>query len=239
MRKILVPGIALLILFSLLSCSDQEISETSGDPADMEPNITEQTVIGTENSPEENEIVVNSAMTLSNNDLNPFNGMQQFLRVRMVKGQYSEDWNPGAFMGPLWEGEFVIELSDEFGTIIAKTDLSQFYKEPLIFQSAFDLQFDDYNQDGDLDFTLGQYSSSNGNEYKIFTLKKDGSVEELSVKGYPALFISMPTDCYSTKLTKEDGAAFSRQYYDNTKGKLVKDIFQWDGTQFVQDENLK
>lgn len=158
-------------------------------------------------------------MTLSNNDLFPINGEHQYLRLKMIKGKYYEDWNPGAYMGTLWEGSYIIELTDENGNTICQTDLSKIYKEPLIFNSSFKIQFDDYNNDGDIDFTIGQYASSNGRDYKLFTLKKDGKAEELPVKDHPTMFISNTTGYYSTKLTKIDKATFKIEYYDNSKGK--------------------
>lgn len=178
------------------------------------------------------DIAIESPMTISNNNLFPVNGNRQYLRLQLVRGKYYEDWQPGAFMGTIWEGDYVIELADDLGNPIARTDLSPIYKEPLIFHSSFQIQFDDYNNDGDLDFTLGQYNSSNGNDYKIFTLRKDGKVEELPVKGSPSLFISDKTGYYSTKLTKVDHVTFKTTYYDNSKQKHFEDTFRWDGKQF-------
>ncbi len=48
----------------------------------------------------------------------------------MVKGKYYEDWTPGAYMGTIWEGYFIIELSDESGNVISQSELSKIYKEP-------------------------------------------------------------------------------------------------------------
>jgi bla regulator protein BlaR1 len=175
-------------------------------------------------------------MTLSNNDLFSIIGKPQYLRIKMVRGKYYEDWNPGAYMGTLWEGYYTVELADEFGNTIAGTELSEMYDEPLIFNSTFQLQFDDYNNDGDIDFTIGQYASSNGKNYKLFTLREDGKIEELKVKDRPSLFISDTT--YSTKLIRPDAVTFKTEHYDNSKGKNIEEVFIWDGEQFVQDESL-
>ena len=61
----------------------------------------------------------------------------------------------GNYMG----GLFYFKLSDESGNVISQNDLSKVYKEPLIFNSLFQIQFDDYNGDDDIDFTIGQYAS--------------------------------------------------------------------------------
>lgn len=181
------------------------------------------------------DIKINSPMTLSNNDLFPINRCNQYMRLKMVKGRYYEDWSPGAYMGTIWEGYFSIELADESGNLISLTDLNEIYNEPLIFNSSFQIQFDDYNNDGDADFTIGQYVSGNGRNYKLFTIRKDGNIEELHIKDYSSLFISDTTGFYSTKLTKTDNLTFKINYYDNSKGETLEDIFKWNGKEFIKN----
>lgn len=181
------------------------------------------------------EIMTNSNKSkyeISINDLFPVTGEHQYLTLKMIEGKYYEDKNPGPYMGTVWEGNFIIELSDKSGNLIGRTDLSNIYIEPMIFNSSFQIQFDDYNNDGDIDFTIGQYASGNGNEYKLFTLRKDGTVEEIPVEGHSSLFISDTTGFYSTKLTKIDNVTFKIKYYDNSKGKDIEKVFKWDGTMF-------
>jgi bla regulator protein BlaR1 len=226
LKKFIYISILVIILSLLLiSCS----------------NIKHNTIVTSNHSAEKKEnttdIIIQSPMTVSNNSLFPINGQHQYLRLKMVKGKYYEDWKPGALMGTIWEGYYVIELTDDLGNTIAQTDLSKIYKEPLIFNSNFQIQFDDYNNDGDLDFTIGQYGSSNGSNYKVFTLRKDGKIEELPIKGYPSLFISDTTGYYSTKLTKVDKITFKKEHYDNSKQKRFEDIFRWDGKEFFQVES--
>lgn len=68
-----------------------------------------------------------------------------------------------------------------------------------------------------------------------FTLRKDGAVEELPIKGYSSLFISDTTGFYSTKLTKIDNVTFKTEYYDNSKGKNIEKVFKWDGKKFINN----
>lgn len=170
---------------------------------------------------------------ISENDFISISGKQQYLTLKMVEGNYYEEKSPGAYMGTIWEGSFILELKDEAKNIISKFDLSSVYREPMIFHAPFDIQFDDYNNDGDTDFTLGQYASSNGNEYKLFTIRQDGTIEELPIKGYSALFISKTTGLYSTRLTKLDDITFKIEYYDNIKRENIEEIFRWDGKVFI------
>ena len=225
-----VYSIAIILILVLLatSCAAQEVNSsvteaTSVKGVDSTINIT--------TSEKKSNIDVQSPMTLSNTELT-FSGQPAYLRMKMVKGRYYEDWNPGAYMGTLWEGSFIIELSDEYGKTIAETDISDMFSEALIFNSSFNIEFDDYNNDGDLDFTIGQYGSSNGYLYKLFTLRKDGKVEQLPIKDHPELFISNRTGNYSTKLCKINGTTFEIEYYNNAEG-TFNDFYQWDGKQFI------
>lgn len=189
-------------------------------------------------SEKKSEIDFQSPMALSNTELN-FNGQTVYLCLKMVKGRYYEDWNPGAYMGPNWEGQFVIDLVDEFGKTFAETDISKMFTEPLTFNSSFKIDLDDYNNDSDLDFTVGQYCSNNGYLYKIFTIRKDGKVEELPVKDHSNLFISDRTANYSTKLNKINGTTFEIEYYDNSVPATFQDFYQWDGKEFVLSKSQK
>lgn len=177
-------------------------------------------------------IIVKSPMTISNNLIN-YNGASAYLRLKMVKGKYYEDWNPGAFMGTIWEGSFILELVDEYGKSLAQTDLEKYYSEPLTFTSNFNLEFDDYNNDGNMDFTIGQYASSNGRVYRLFTLTSAGTVEELVVKDTPELFISNSSGYYSTKLQKLNNTTFKTKYYDNSRGKTYESRYEWKDNEFI------
>jgi hypothetical protein len=222
LKKAFMASLILIIIFLItFFCSSENFTTVT----------SQRSIKGGDNCAD---ITIKSPMTLSNNSLYPVSGKNQHLRVKMFKGKYYEDWVPGAYMGTIWEGSFYIELDDDNGNIITQTDLSKFYKETLTFNSSFQIQFDDYNNDGDIDFTIGQYASSNGKSYKLFTLSKDGRVEEMAIKDYHSLFISNTTETYSTKLTKVNSTTFKTGYYNNLKGKQFEEIFRWDGKQFIR-----
>jgi len=134
LRRTISTVISILVLVLLLSsCSSQnesDIAYLNSDSGNHEKN---------------QDITIQSPMTLSNNDLFPINGQHQYLRLKMITGKYYEDWSPGAYMGTIWEGYFILELSDESGNVISQNDLSKIYKEPLIFNSSFQIQFDVVN----------------------------------------------------------------------------------------------
>lgn len=227
-RTIYLAVVILVLMFFAYSCTSQKASSNATAGTSVQSADSTADIIMPE---KKSEIDVQSPMTLSNTGLT-FSGQPKYLRMKMVKGRYYEDWSPGG-MGTLWKGSFVMDLVDESDNIIAETDISKMFSEPLTFNSSFNIEFDDYNNDGNLDFTIGQYGSSNGYLYKIFTLREDGKVEELPVKDHPDLFISNRTGNYSTKLNKINETAFEVEYYDNSIPATFHDFYQWDGNQFV------
>jgi hypothetical protein len=221
LKKFICIAIFLIVLIVLLpACSSKK----------QYSNSLKSTIHSNDKSPE---ITVESPMTISNNDMFPISGKHQYIRLRMVNGRYYEDWTPGPYMGMLWEGEYTIELVDEFGKVLAETKLNNTDKEPLIFNTQFKIEFGDYNNDGNFDFTIGQYASSNGREYKLFTITRDNKIEEIPIKGHSSLFISNTTGFYSTKLTKVNNNTFKIVYYDNSKGKYFEDFFKWIDKKFI------
>ena len=233
--KIRIFLFAFIAIILLLSVSYNDMNGTRVYSSDGLAGTEGAAAGNSENS--RPEITVESPMTLSNS-MCAFNGQNAYLRLKMVKGRYYEDWNPGAIMGTLWEGSYVIELADESGRTIAETDISRMYNEPLLFRFSFAIEFDDYNDDGDPDFTIGQYASSNGRLYRLFTLRKTGKVEQLQVKDHPDLFISDSTGYYSTKLEKVDAAGFQTEYYNNAEG-TFREIYHWEDGQFVLVKSYK
>jgi hypothetical protein len=158
------------------------------------------------------------------------------LNIQLVKGRYYEDWSPSPYRGRGWSGDFQMVITDEYGEVKSKMRLNDHFKEDLIFNALFEIEFDDYNGDGNADFTIGQYGSSNGNFDRIFTITDEDQIQELKVSGYQDLFISGGTGRYSTKLEKLDETSFKKIGYDNSIGKDVEVIFRWDGTEFARTD---
>lgn len=193
---------------------------------------TEQRVSNVQPKLRDASVTVTGPVTLSYNELYPVTSRGEFLKLQLVEGTYSEDWTtPGPFMGRNWSGQFELIVTDEQGNPLSSFSLNDHFTESLQFNDLFQIQFEDYNGDGDPDFTIGQYGTSNGNFYKLFTLREDNRIEELAIKPGSELFISSPK-AYSIQLDKIDNNSFIKSYYDNSEGKQVEDTFQWDGTAF-------
>ena len=151
----------------------------------------------------------------------------------MADGRYFDSYLGGGLYGHNWYGIYQIRTytatEDPLGSTLYIADISVHDKE-MNFGSIFQLVFDDYNDDGNPDFTLGQWFSNNGNAYKIFTIKPDGKVEELNTNG---IFLSRNHD-FSVQLDKINPKSFSTSYYDNSIGKSVEEIYEWHIDRFIQ-----
>lgn len=192
-------------------------------------NYTAEAVIANDRN---SEIKILSPITLSMNPM--YNGgvYGETLLIRMVKGTYKDNWDPGPFFGPEWSGEYIAQvLDDEKGEIVSELNLKDSFRQDLSFSGSFKIEFEDYNGDGNLDFTIGQYASSNGYVFKIYTIEKDWKLKELKVERERPLFIS--NSAYSMKLDKVDEKSFKTKYYDNSQGNWYEAIYQWDGQQFI------
>ena len=178
MKRILIYTISIILLIGLLACGNNpDIEGVKNDRGEITNSI-------------EPEIIVESPMTISNNELIGREDQIYYLRLKMINGKYYEDWNWGAYMGTIWEGEYELEIVDESGEVKDRIDLNKVFKEStLIFTSSFEIEFDDYNNDGDIDFTMGQFASSNIREYKLFTIRNHKKIELLPIENDSSLYI--------------------------------------------------
>lgn len=162
----------LSFLLFLAGCSwDEGASAEPSDPVngEQEPPVIAEVDPLSAQAPVSNPIDVTGPITLSRNPLFHLTGRDEYLSVVQVSGGYSEDWSPGAAMGRTWDGEFLLQKSS--------LELNPYFHDDVTFHSFFDIEFDDYNGDGDLDFTIGQYATSNGNIYQLFTIEQNGNIK--------------------------------------------------------------
>lgn len=157
--------------------------------------------------------------------------------VRMTEGKQYEDEAAGPFMGWNWQGKFAVRLVNAEGKVLSEMSLNKiFYPDgaDMIFNNTFLLKFNDYNNDGSPDFVIGQYGSSNGNLYRLFTIKNE-KIELLPVKNGERgeLFSSGGRSRYTREFDKFAKSGIINWYYNNALGKNIRQNFTWDGAQFV------
>lgn len=174
-------------------------------------------------------------VTVSWNELSTEGNEDYVVVVKLKEGNYSESWEPGPFSGRNWKGKFVLQLTRVDGQVLSEYDLGLVFKEAMIFSSGgFELKFDDYNGDGNMDFTIGQYGSSNGRIFALFTIIGE-EVKLLHFENNDNLrFISDTNGYYSTNLNKVDETTFKVKYYDNSVPAWFENTYQWNGDIFVR-----
>ena len=158
------------------------------------------------------------------------------VRLTMTEGKHITDGEPGPFGKEYYEGNLVAEVFDQSNKLLSVSNLTDCFSQPLVFRSSFDLKTGDYNGDGLPEFTVGQYFSSNYNEFNIFTLSQKGEVRKLQVRNSPDGILSSSHEAYYSTGFKKIGAdAFKVSVYDMEKGKYIDKAYKWNGQEFEPD----
>lgn len=181
------------------------------------------------------DISIESAIVLSHNTVKSAGGNVVYVNIEMTSGQYAFDELPGAFQGNNWSGQYQIRIYEdesEFNNPVYLAPIFIDDSQVMNFKGEFSLVFDDYNQDNNPDFTLGQFLSSNGYAYALFTINETGVVNKLDTDG---LLFSSEQD-YSIQLEKMPPVSFRTSSYDNRIGETVERIYQWKDTAFILEE---
>jgi|GEM_PF-6089610 len=163
-------------------------------------------------------------------------GVKATVRLLMTEGRHITDGEPGPFGKEYYEGNLVAEVFDQGNKLLSVSDLTGCFPQPLVFRGRFDLKAEDYNGDGLPEFTVGQYFSSNYNEFNIFTLSEKGEVTELQVNITDGILSSNHDGYYSTGFEKIGADAFKVSVYDMQKGKYIDKAYKWNGLEFEQDD---
>ncbi len=159
---------------------------------------------------------------------------QASLKLLMTRGKHITDGEAGPYGTDYYEGNLVGEVYDSNNKLLYSNDLSQFYSEALIFRDSFTLVTDDYNNDGQPDFTIGQYVSGNFNTYNIFSVEADGEIVRLPVENQPdGILCSRFEGYYSTGFKKVEGNGIKFSVYDMEKGKYLEKSYKWEDGQFI------
>ena len=99
--------------------------------------------------------------------------------------------------------------------------------------TGFSLQFDDYNGDGDPDFTVGQYGTSNFDLYSLFTVDENAEIRMISA---PYGILSTEGKSRGSMLLTKTQNGFTTSCYDNSTGETRQITYTWNEAagQFLQ-----
>ena len=151
------------------------------------------------------------------------------LELIMYNGEYYQDAELGAFQGENWLGncKLVIKQNEK---IKFEYKLDDDWSEAMRFGSQFVIAPYDYDSDGQLEFLIGQYLSSNINEYKLYRITKQKTIEK--VDGGEHINIS-GKNRYSCTFDIGDNHEVTYEYYDNSTGKIIKRTVRFEGDKVV------
>ena len=157
-------------------------------------------------------------------------------------------WGPqrgGApFSGDHWKGQCRVEIyndSDRNSLLFSKkisveedNDYLEFYKDGLTAESRFSLCFDDYNNDGNFEFVLGQYLRSNAkNGYAMYSINSEtGEVTRIDTDG---IILNDSTE-YSILLKKNTSTSFISEITNISTKEKETTVYQWKRNMFVKKD---
>ena len=141
------------------------------------------------------------------------------LTLQLIEGSYETDLQMGPYFGGGWTGQYELVLHDaESSEVITRHALAEWQQE-LIFTEEFPIQLADYNEDGIMEFLIGQYGCSNYNFYRIYYI-----TPELEIGYYEEIGELMITSKEMSPVLErnEDGTLYS--YYNNAGGNTVTGV---------------
>jgi hypothetical protein len=159
-------------------------------------------------------------------------GKPATLQVVLVKGARIVDEAPSAMCSRRTEGSFAVRVKfDEGETVYTPLNKLMGFKKSNLQKLVFctrpwKIVTADYNKDGQVDFNLGQYGTSNGWVYWLFTVSLSGHVSILPV---PDDCIFLADDKNSTDRIRIDDQGIKTVGYANTCDK-AEDCGWWETT---------
>lgn len=156
-------------------------------------------------------------------------GNKEAIQIVLVEGNYNEDNELWAGSGPKWTGAFAVKVLKAESVLFSESLNKLLYpnggEEVFLYAPEFQLELNDYNNDGLIDFNIGQYFSSNGFIYKFFTINEEGVVSEILFENRSFVFVSSRGNSIDLEF---DNGEIKVPYYDNSKGKHFTDYYKWD-----------
>ncbi len=176
--------------------------------------------------------------TISRNRVKLADGMMLYINVEMTEGEFIDRSSPryipdGGMFDTNYQGLYRLAIyTDAHAQEALYTMPVAFDTDMLNFEKEFTLIFDDYNNDGNPDFTLGQWADTNGSSYKIFTIMPGGEIEQIACEGLCAAGFES-----SIRFAKASPTSFSCEVYDTKAGRHVTLTYSWQHDMFVLEEN--
>ena len=194
--------VMLLISMLLCSCNGNELVNKSENDK--------------KNNQQQN-IIVKTEVTLGSCSLDNMNKDNYILSLRLYKGEYYEEYTPGSNFGGNWTGKFKLCIIDSLdGRVIDSYEIHEWNE--FTIKDMVNITLKDYNKDGNYEFLIGQYGSSNFNIYRMYYITKDFKIGYYDKIGE----INISNKSYSPELKINNEENIEYSYYDNSVGDMIK-----------------
>jgi hypothetical protein len=151
-------------------------------------------------------------------------GIPETVSVQMISGRRYNDTNVWCGMGEKYEGSFAVVV-DIHGRRVETLLDPLLGGGPLWFPTQpWKLVMGHYNDDGQIDFNLGQYAGCNGWRYRLLSIRPTGRVEMVSLDFRANDFA--PSTSQITRV--ENG--FRVTDYSNARGGNWETTYRWNST---------
>lgn len=197
-------SICVMLLISTLLCSCNGNALVSKSENDKKNN-------------EQENIIVKTEVTLGSCSLDNMNKDNYILSLRLYKGEYYEEYTPGSNFGGNWTGKFKLCIIDSLdGRVIDSYEIREW--DELTIKDKVNITLKDYNKDGNYEFLIGQYGSSNFNIYRMYYITKDFKIGYYDKIGE----FNISNKSYSPELKINNEGNIEYSYYDNSVGDTTK-----------------
>lgn len=163
---------------------------------------------------------------------------------KLIDGNSEYAWCGG---GDRWEGDFLIRVR-KGDKVLSEQSLNELFGQvfikdhgPLSFwMPSFQLVFKDYNNDGQIDFNLGQYGGCAGNSYYLFAINKNGKINRLPIDfgKYGGVYIQIPSHENTTDQIKFANGTVEDSFTDRDAEDITTRYFKWTGDKFILQKQV-
>ena len=154
------------------------------------------------------------------------NGKQATIQLHTENAKEFDAAYAGAPGGGIYDlnfqGNYQIKVLDSAEKVLTETDFKTDDGQPANFSGEFSLQFDDYNRDGNPDFTIGQWFTSTNFNYQMYTVLPDGKVKRID----SGSILNLSHD-FSVKFEKDKSTGFYAKVFDNSNGTTEQVHYSW------------
>ncbi len=170
-------------------------------------------------------------MVMATGEFPLYDGTIGQLRLVMTEGEYlTEEYagGPGGGIYPEnYDGRYELRLYNQEGDLLNTLNLNDDWNYQLIrFSGKFELLYTDYNGDQCPDFTIGNYGSSNGDIYFLYTITMDNQIKKI-YNG--AIFESNRAPSLVFEHDLQDGTKQFMTYpYNNATGYWEHCFYTWE-----------